>query len=129
MPAVKSHPIQSMADLDKVGNPNPLTDGIFPQTYEKIRYFRENMPADFGCRLAICRAVEHCTSTGGEKIFLDVYDNPELSACCLILVTDFMIKAIPMMKEAIGEEWEVFYLQGTKNSGGFKAVQLFDGHD
>ncbi len=119
MPAVKTHPIKSKQDIEAVKDPDHFKAGYFPQVYENIKYFRENMPSDF--RLCQCDMQGPWNSAQllvGTKIFLDVYDDPDLVCLLLEEMTDFMIKAIPPMKQAIAEEPDCFYIQGTKIPGG-----------
>jgi hypothetical protein len=118
LPAVKTQPIQNIDDLGKVKMPDPLNSGYFPQIYKHIEYFRKKMPSDF--RLCQCDMQGPWNSAQllvGNKIFLDIYDDPKFICSVLDAMTDFMIKAIPPMKQAIGEEWDSFYLQGTKIPG------------
>ena len=118
LPAVGDHPVTCLADLERVQAPDPLNAGYFPLVYDTIRYFREHMPEDF--------RLSHCDLQGpwntaqllaGDKMFYDVYDNPDFVDALMDAVTDFMIRTVPIMKEAIGEEWDSFYLMGTKIPG------------
>jgi hypothetical protein len=118
LPAVKTHPIRSLTDLAAVRGPNPVSDGLFPQVYRHIKYFRSRLPP--GVHLCQCDLQGPWNTAhllAGDKIFLDIYDDVELVDRLLDRTTDFMIQAVRKMKEAVGEPWSHFYLQGTKIPG------------
>ena len=119
LPAVKSHPIQSLDDLQKAGKPNSSKDGCFPQINKIIDYFIKHRPAGF----KVCQ----CDTQGpwntsqlltGERIFLDIYDDIDFVCVLLDAVTNFMIKAVKKNKLAISEDNNYFFLQGAVIRGG-----------
>ena len=118
LPAVTTHPVSDAGLLEAVRKPDPMSAGGFPKAYEFIKYFRENLPA--GIRLSQCDSqgpwnIAH--QLAGDQIFFDIFDKPEFVGELLDAVSDFIIAAIPPMKEAIGEESDKFYLQGTCTPG------------
>jgi len=119
MPAISSHPITTPEALEKVRNLDPLISGQFKKAYEFIKYFRKNLPA--GIRLSQCDSqgpwnIAH--QLAGDQIFFDIFDNPAFVTGLLDTVSDFIISAIPPMKEAVDENPDKFYLQGTCTPGG-----------
>jgi hypothetical protein len=118
VPAVKTHPIQSLDDLARISGPDPASDGLFPQVYSYIAYFKAHLPA--GIRLSQCDLQGPWNTAyllAGDKIFLDIYDDVDLVDRMLDRTADFMVQAVHKMKEMIGEPWNHFYLQGTKIPG------------
>jgi hypothetical protein len=118
-PAVTTHPIDSREALEKRRQPDPLKDGWFEKAYRFITHFRKHMPE--GVFLSQCDMQGPWNSAhliAGDKIFLDIYDDPSFVAAALDRVTDLMIRAIPPMKQAIGEEENRCYLHGLRFPGG-----------
>lgn len=123
MPAVKTHPIATEHDLEKLLKIDLSNKGFFGQAYKLIDYFKKNKP-DW-VRLCQCDMQGPWNTAQllmGDKIFYDIYDNIKLVCTLLDAVTDFMIRTIPDMKAKIGEEWNYFYLQGTKIPGASRLV-------
>jgi uroporphyrinogen-III decarboxylase len=123
LPAVNTHPITCFEDLEKIKQVNLMESGLIPLVFERIKYFKDNMPQGVTlCQPDMQGPWNTAQLLMGEKIFYDIYDNPGLVCAVMDAITDFMMQTIPVMKEAIGEERDAFYLQGFKMPGGSRVV-------
>lgn len=118
-PFVKTHPIPTRDRLALMRYSDLNRAGAFPKALRFIRYYRENLPPHV--RISQCDLQGPWNTAhllAGDKLFTDVYDDPDFVAELLDAVTDAMIDAVPRMKEAVGEPDDCFFLQGTCTPGG-----------
>ena len=119
MPAVVTHPIQSLGDLERAGTPDPSASGYLTHMFAIIDYFKQNMPADFAlCQCDLQGPWNTAQLLAGDKIFLDIYDDIHFVSTLLDAVTDFTIACVHRMKQAINEPSDYFHLQGIRIRGG-----------
>ena len=118
MPAVLTHPIQTLEDLERAGKPDVMTAGYLGHIYKHIEYYRANMLAGFYLVQPDMQGPwNNAQLLVGDKIFFDIFDDPKFIEKVLEAVVDFSINAIRPLKKAIGEEDDYFYIQGTRIPG------------
>ena len=113
LPAAKTHPLKNIEDIYKLQMPL-LDAGWYGKLKTFTDVFKENLPESvLITHPDIQGPFNNAHLIRGNDILMDFYDNPEAVEALLDVVTDYMIKLVPRLKQMISDDKEWFYDWGA----------------
>ena len=107
--ACKTHILHDLKDVDHLQMPS-LDAGFYGEIKKYTDIFKKYLPKGVEIQHPdIQSTFNSAYLIRGNDIFLDFYDDPERLCKLLDLVTDYMIKLVPYLKDMISNDKEWFY--------------------
>ncbi len=104
LPAVCSHPIKRVEDINKIAAP-PLTGGMYGKLFDWINIWKENIPDWLRIQHPdIQSPFNNAHLVRGNDILLDFYDDPAAVEYLLDVITDYTIAVVKNINAMIGAD-------------------------
>lgn len=108
-PSVAGPCLETPADAARLRLPDPQRDGLMPRVLETAAYMRAHGPYPVSLTDSQSPLDELILMCGHERLYLWMYDQPELVHQLMELVTEAFIQWVKAQKAVTGEPWNVCY--------------------
>ena len=108
-PAVSGPCLTSISDAARLRLPDPQKDGLLPRVLETAAYMRAHGPYPVSLTDSQSPLDELILMCGHERLYLWMYDQPELVHHLMELVTEAFIQWVKAQKAVTGEPRDICY--------------------
>jgi hypothetical protein len=108
-PSVAGPCIHSPEDVARLRLPDPQRDGLMPRVLETAAYMRAQGPYPVSLTDSQSPLDELILMCGHERLYLWMYDRPDLVHALMEMVTEAFIQWVRAQKQVTGEPWNECY--------------------